>query len=144
MIAWSSYPGPEAYKPDEVSPALSACEAVTSRASALKTYHRVLFAVGNNHAGTVYPAAAAAAPILLRLALESDGWLQWLGFEVLVELVLFEAEPGYEEFVNAEGVRVRVKDNIRETIWAARAGLRCPNRVRMPSSIEYGANSCWN
>jgi len=56
---------------DEVPFALRALAAAASEHEARETYHQVLFALGNNHAGTYYPVALAAVPFLGQI-LETD------------------------------------------------------------------------
>ena len=123
MPDWSKFTGPQHYEPDKVDGALAALESASSREQAQAAYDRVLFAIGNNHGGTLYPAAAAAAPEILKLAIDGTGWHRWGAFEVLVELTVFDAEPGFEEFIAPGGGRINLKCAVRDLLRDAKPRL---------------------
>lgn len=70
----------------------------------------MLSAVGNNHAGCLYPAAVPAAPLLARIVREQSGWPRWAAMEVLIEFLSFDVDR--EEFGDPAGVLVRPKEAI--------------------------------
>jgi hypothetical protein len=55
QLSWDQFPGPPDYAPREVEAALASLSKAHDRRSANDAYNRVLFAVGNNHRGTLYP-----------------------------------------------------------------------------------------
>ena len=69
---WRSFEGPELYEPSEVVPALESLFHLEKEEDIDKTYNRVLWAIGNNHAGTYYPAIRGALEFLLIAALDSE------------------------------------------------------------------------
>ncbi|MCP4356038.1 MAG: hypothetical protein GY793_10525 [Proteobacteria bacterium] len=71
-IDWTQYSGPEYYEPDKVPQALNQLLCLHKEEHSSKTYNRVLFAIGNNHAGTYYPAVIAAIRIIIDIALNSE------------------------------------------------------------------------
>lgn len=97
--AWNSFDGPAVYDPDRVAAAFALLATAGSEAEAQAAYEASLSALGNNHAGTFYPAALAAIP-LLRWYQDNRAtrrWPRWVAAEVLQDLgQTFVAEPGYE------------------------------------------------
>jgi hypothetical protein len=79
-------------------------------------YRRVLFAIGNDHKGSYYPAALCAVPLLVRVAATCPGWPRYLALEVLTDLLIsFGPEPGYEEF---GGQPIDLMGSMREALSA--------------------------
>jgi hypothetical protein len=75
--------------------ALHSIAEVTEEQSMWAAYNRVLFAVGNNHAGVLY---AAALPAVARVAayLNSESaWVRRTAGEILTELLAFEFHPDF-------------------------------------------------
>ena len=69
---WTQYSGPDHYEPDEVPQALNKLIYLQNEEHRSKTYNSVLSAIGNNHAGTYYPAVIEAIKIIIDVALKSD------------------------------------------------------------------------
>ena len=65
-IAWSELPGDEWYDPTKI---LHAFEMLRCGDPTAET--KMLYAIGNGHAGTVYPASIHAIPIIISIALDS-------------------------------------------------------------------------
>lgn len=116
QISWDEFPGPPYYAPREVDGALASLRTVHDKRSANDAYNRILFAVGNNHRGTLYPAAAAAAPKVLEIALSGEGIVRTTALDVVMDLLLFAAEPGFEKFKRVDGLNGDVKDEIKTSI----------------------------
>lgn len=123
MSQWERFPGPVWYRPAAVEPALAALRAASSCEEAIEAYHRVLFAGGNNHRGTLYPASVALAPIVAEVALSARGWPRWGAFEVLIELCSFVPEKGFETFHDQAGRTVELKRALIASIQSSREGL---------------------
>ncbi len=119
MPDWSTFPGPKYYEPSTVEPALRALACASSEEEATDANNRVLFAVGNNHAGTLYPAAVAAGPEIVEVTLRGSGWAQHAAFEVLVEGVVFDVEQGFDDFAATNGELVRTREAIDAELAAA-------------------------
>ena len=68
QIDWRSFPQPEWNTPDAVPRALTQLVTVTDDKTSTDAYHAVLYAFGNNHAGTVYPVAIPAIAFLRGIA----------------------------------------------------------------------------
>src|SRR5262245_44878520 len=68
-------------------------------------YHQVLYAFGNNHAGTYYPVALVAVPFLLEIAAHGGPWARVGALDILVDLTgSFEPEAGCEVVTDRHGV----------------------------------------
>lgn len=103
-IAWERFDGPEEYRPSSVLPALEAMASARTGNEAQAAYHAVLFAVGNNHGGTFYPAVVAALPLVLEMTRSGRPWTRFAAVEVAIECVTsFEPEPGFERTVLPDG-----------------------------------------
>jgi hypothetical protein len=94
----------------------------SSREEGRAAYDSMLFAIGNNHAGCLYPAAVPAVPLIARVALEYEGWQRWAAVEVLIECVVFDVDR--EEFVEASGSVVHVKNAIVAVVGQMRDELQ--------------------
>jgi hypothetical protein len=71
-IDWKSFSGPEHYEPDSVSGALSSLISLKKESLSDKVYNNVLFAIGNNHAGTYYPAGQKALKYIIQTAISGN------------------------------------------------------------------------
>jgi len=61
---YQAYPQPEWNSPTSIEVALSAMDEAATEAESWAAYNDLLFAVGNNHAGTFYPVAVVVIPEL--------------------------------------------------------------------------------
>jgi hypothetical protein len=59
------------------------------------TYHRILYAVRNNHAGTLYPIVCEAVPVLLLAARIGRPVVREVALDVLYDLLSFETDPAF-------------------------------------------------
>ena len=84
--------------------ALHAVLRANDEESSVDAYHRLLYAVGNEHAGTYYSVALAILPIIERILRDAGPWSQYAVLEVLIELCgSFIPEPGQALYM---GVRL--------------------------------------
>jgi hypothetical protein len=100
---WKKFPGPVEFRPEEVEASLHQLAQADSRGSAQEAYNRVLSAIGNNHRGTLYPAAVGIIPILVEIAKQGRAWARWGALEVLVDVAAFEPEIGFETVASPQG-----------------------------------------
>lgn len=116
-VDWAAYripPSPLGYTPERVPRAFRRLSAASSWAEASTAHGQMLFAVGNNHAGYLYPAAVPAAPLLTRIVREQSGWTRWAALETLIEFLSFSIDR--EEFTDPTGALVRTKEAIVEAV----------------------------
>jgi hypothetical protein len=116
-IDWSSIPGNEWYRPENVPKSIAGIR------NCDPTAPDILYQVANNHAGVLYPAAVAATPILLDIALRSYNQKATLqALSVLDTLVWFRGEPPFQTVVH-EGIVLPLDKAIRQQIDATRTKL---------------------
>jgi hypothetical protein len=90
---------------DEVEAAFRAL-AAASRKTDQAAYHRVLFAIGNNHAGTYWPAALSLIPRLEELLCDGTAIARVCALDILIDLIgSFAPEPGFEVVATPAGPR---------------------------------------
>jgi hypothetical protein len=117
LIDWSTIAGTEWYRPQNVPKAIAGIRTCDPTAP------DILNQVANNHAGELYPAAVAAAPILLGIALQSENHKAAMeALSALDNLVWFRGVPPFDTVVQ-EGVEVPLDKAIRQRIEASRTQL---------------------
>lgn len=111
-VDWGSFKGPPDYRPLTVGDALGAIVAVVGEQDSQEAYDRMLFAIGNHHAGTLYPAAVGAVPALVAMARSQSVWTRFTALEILTDAVHFEGEPGFEMDSSGKNVKKALRDAI--------------------------------
>jgi hypothetical protein len=104
-IDWSLEPQPSWNREHEVSDALRAL-ALATEDSGEAAYSRLLYAVGNNHAGTYFPLVLAIIPFLGEILRDRtcNSAARTRALDVLIDLVgSFEPEAGFELVATAAG-----------------------------------------
>ena len=124
-IDWKALAQPKENRGDEVPKALRALSAATTEEAANRAYDRVLYAVGNNHAGTYFPVVVAAIPFLGEV-LEYGAAPARIGtLDVLIDLMTsFEPEPGHEIIERPDGARVPLTQLLQTAVQALRPALK--------------------
>lgn len=96
-IAWDTYDQPAWNTSQSIIDALTSLMTVTDAQSSTSAYHNVLYAVGNNHAGTYYPVLIAVMPFLEQMAVEGTDWPQRAALSILDDLLAsFSPELDHE------------------------------------------------
>ena len=97
--AWEDIDGPEWYRPTEVPTAFRQVISVTDESSLWDAYNAMLFAVGNNHCGTYYPAVLFALPFIVELASDPPRPIvQECCLEIIIDLASFEPDTENPDF----------------------------------------------
>jgi hypothetical protein len=112
-VNWAAYsmpPSAQWYHPDVVPAAFELLTTASSEEEGRDAYNSMLFAVGNNHAGCLYPAAVPATPLIVRVAREHEGWQRWAALEILIECLAFDVDR--EQFTGPTGSVVHAKEAI--------------------------------
>jgi len=114
---WASYAQPEWNGPNTMVEALlTVCDA-TNPGTRKTAYDKLLYAVGNNHAGTYYPVLLPAMPFLGELIESEDTGPAATALCILDDLFAsFHPEPGHEEFTDPAGQRVALEKTFRATV----------------------------
>jgi hypothetical protein len=97
------YPQPEWNTIASVAEAMLAIASASNQQQASEAYDRLLYAIGNSHAGTYFPVALTALPKLASVLSDGSSWAQLATLNVLIELTgSFVPEPGYERFAGSD------------------------------------------
>ena len=112
-VDWASYARPPENAADELPATLIAlCRNALGKD---RGYHRLLYAIGNNHRGTYYPILVPALPIVTAIASLQQLPAGEIALDALLDIYLsFYPEPGYEQITDPSGdahpVRVLVEE----------------------------------
>ncbi|MFI9556181.1 hypothetical protein [Nonomuraea endophytica] len=118
VMDWAAIPGPKWYQPETVAEAFAALQRSTHDGPDQGA--RIRSTVGNDHAGTLYPAAVAGTDVLLEIITDCPGpprqaalcvLLYWWG--------CFQPEPGYESYTDQQGETIEVIPAIVERVGQA-------------------------
>ncbi|MEF3075415.1 hypothetical protein V2P20_10280 [Methylobacter sp. Wu1] len=94
-INWSVYNGPKYYDPYNVADALISLLELKDIKQAEEIGHRVISAIGNDHAGTYYPAVLSALEIIISIEKEPNNKTRKIcANSILNNLYYFEPEIG--------------------------------------------------
>ena len=122
-IVWSVIPGPPEYRPDRVATAFQAL-LVPHGDDWADAATMMRCAVGNDHGGTIYPAAVAATEAMLDIIEAHPGRPRRTALGVLLDWwASFDPEPGYEEYLDTTGQRVDVLAAMQRTVLDASQAL---------------------
>ncbi|WP_153798776.1 hypothetical protein [Foetidibacter luteolus] len=115
---WKAFRGPEYFNPDSVAPALSSLIHLRQDNDKWKVYNNVLFAIGNNHGGTYYPAVLSALPLLVRLLKTTENEVtRNCIFEIFSEWYYsFDPEIGTYKLMTEIQLESYVRTNIKSCI----------------------------
>src|SRR4051812_499984 len=141
QIDWRSFPQPEWNTPDAVPRALTQLARVSDDKTSIDAYHAVLFAFGNNHAGTVYPVAIPAIAFLRSIATDDQGQACATVLDILIDLITFEPEPGYETIILADGQTSSLAGALQHEIHQLRSiAERIAHDGDLPESLHARAH----
>lgn len=123
-VDWAAYampPSAQWYRHDRVPAAFELLATASTQKEGREAYNSTLFAIGNDHAGCLYPAAVPAVPFIVRVACEYEGWQRWAALEILIECLVFEVDR--EQFTDPGGSVIHTRDAIVAAIRERRADL---------------------
>jgi len=111
---WSTYSGPEYYKPENVPQTLIELLELDDENLNSSVYNKVLFAIGNNHGGTYYPAIEKALKYIIATALNGNSEIaRSCSLNILIDLYAsFDPELGNYNYISFEELKVKVKQEI--------------------------------
>jgi hypothetical protein len=133
-VPWSQYGQPEWNEPRSVAAALANVAAATDGASCTAAYDSVLYALGNNHAGTYYPVVLAALPVFESFLNSQAHWPQRCALCILDDLFAsFHPEAGFEA--------VSIHGTLENVEVSFRAGVRSFRLLLEALTKEAGPNA---
>ncbi|MGV9294765.1 hypothetical protein [Amycolatopsis sp. NPDC003676] len=128
---WHALPGPTWYRPAEAAAAARDLAKSASADDAASAVRRLVAAVGNDHGGTLYPAAIPAVRILLGVVRDRPGKPRIAALNTLLDWWgCFVPEPGYDSYRGHDGQPVDLIDAVEREIRSAAGTLRtltCPD-----------------
>ncbi len=112
-VDWNRYSGSPWYKPEGVAPILKRLADLTKKDQAENVGYLVLSAIGNDHAGTYYPAIESALDIIIDVAEQVDNLVsRQCALGVLYDLTCFHADlEGYSK-TNTEDIEKWVSEKL--------------------------------
>lgn len=115
-VDWHKYKGTEYFNADDVAPALIELVQLTDAQKTDDIYSHVLFAIGNNHAGTYYSVIEAALPFIIETAIQTNNETsQFCALEILTDVYCsFYPEISENERVDADVLRNNVNQSIED------------------------------
>lgn len=106
-VEWAAIPGPLWYQPETVAEAFASL--INTARGGHDPGHAVRSAVGNDHAGTLYPAAVIGTDVLLDIIARYPGPPRNIALGVLLDWWgCFQPEPGFESYIDQVGQTVHV------------------------------------
>ncbi|MGV9382067.1 hypothetical protein ACWDRB_40085 [Nonomuraea sp. NPDC003707] len=122
-VDWASIPGPRWYRPEAVAEAFA--NLLRCTCNDLNQGGGVRSVVGNDHAGTLYPAAVAGTDVLLEIIVKHPGPPRQAALCVLLDWWgCFQPEPGFEAYTGQQGETIDVIAAIVERVGQATGALR--------------------
>jgi hypothetical protein len=117
LVEWASFPQPEWNRPGAVPAALLAIASASSDSEARSAYNRLLFATGNNHAGTYYPVVLEVIPFLGEIWLHGELFPRLCTLDALIDLTgSFVPERGHETVRVADGSSASLERELRSAV----------------------------
>lgn len=114
-VRWDLETQPSWNAKGEVAAALRALS-LASPETGDEAYSRMLYALGNNHAGTYYPVVLAAVPFLGAILRDGGPTARLRTLEMLIDLVgSFEPEPSFAVVESSAGRRP-LKDVLKDKV----------------------------
>ncbi len=99
VLSLIQYPQPEWNTEKSVSNALVRTVNATNKSESDHAYQDLLFAIGNNHAGTYFPVVLPVIPILGQIMQSENYWARFTALEALIDICgSFEPEPQFDQF----------------------------------------------
>lgn len=105
-----------------VAAAMRGLRRVRTEEEGQAAYNDVLDAIGHNHSGWLYDAAGPAAPILVRIAQDAEGWARRTALEILIDCLAW-ARPE-QRYTDADGHIATVQDALYRAVASVAADLQ--------------------
>ena len=118
-VPWSTFAQPTSNEPSTVPDAFRRLAAAVTESEGREAYHRFLFAIGNNHAGTYFPVVLHTLPFL-EAVLRAPGLHARHGaLEALIDLIgAFVPDPSFASIANDSGEPRPLRELVMEQMQA--------------------------
>jgi hypothetical protein len=137
-VPWDTYPQPEWNRPGEVPAALRALASAKSKDPKWDVYNRLLFAIGNNHAGTCCAVAVCVVPFLGEILLDGGPYARMETLDILLDVLCFGPEPEDATVPAADGSPIPLREALDAAIAAMwrEVGPVVAARASDPGEVE--------
>lgn len=136
---WGRYAQPEWNDSASVSSGLRLVFSATDAASSAKACEKLLYALGNSHAGTYYPVVLPILNFLGECLRTGNPWAQRTTLCLLDDLFAsFQPEPGFETFTAPNGQTTEVAAEFRAKILSFQPILKRMLAAGDPNSSLAG------
>jgi hypothetical protein len=123
-VDWALIPGTRWYRPELAAAAADALARAETPGRAVQAVADLRYAVSNDHAGSLYPAAVPAAGMFVRVILEEPGEPRSYALSTLLDWWgCFGPEPGFEVYVDPAGRPVEITEGIMRRVRQAADAL---------------------
>lgn len=114
-VDWTRFDGPPMYDSEKVPPALHALVNLETSESTEDVGNRLVYAIGNDHAGVYYPAVLEALDIIAQIEqTTTNNARKTCAYAVLNDLYYFEPDTeGYEGY-SPEKLKIFVKEKLAQ------------------------------
>lgn len=140
-VPWDAFPQPSWNEPGAIPAALRALESC-ERYDDYTAYNRVLYALGNNHAGTYFPVVLPAISFIAQILMSRSVAARLRALDIFVDLLgSFDPEPKYEVMVTPDGripLRRLLEAAVREhasVIERCRTSAECAREVELATEV---------
>jgi hypothetical protein len=125
VVEWAHIPGPKWYRPELAAAAADALARADNPGRAVQAVADLRYAVSNDHAGSLYPAAVPAAGVLVQVILERPGKPRAYALSALLDWWgTFGPEPGFEIYDDPVCGPAGITEGIMRQVRQAAAALR--------------------
>jgi hypothetical protein len=115
-VDWNAFPGPTYFRADDIPRALRQLDSPSGDRH--QAGSACAFAYGNDHAGTLYPAAPHAVPFLAWFVAHGRPWARMAAAAALEDGIFFCGDHEFPTTITAAGDAVAVEDAFRAAIRA--------------------------
>jgi hypothetical protein len=120
----SFYPIPEDSSAEVIDNALESIRACSDKESSTRAYHRILYAVGNNHAGIYHPVAVPVVRRLGELLADDNVWARRVALDSLIDLSSsFFPDPQHYTMLLSDGTTTHTETALHAAVRSLRGAV---------------------
>lgn len=123
-VDWAVIPGPRWYQGELAAAAAGTVARADTPSRVVQAVAELRFAVGNDHRGTLYPAAVPATGVFVGMIVEQPGGPRGYALNTLLDWWgCFRPEPGYDTYDDAAAGPVEITEGIMQRVRQAAPAL---------------------
>lgn len=129
-VRWSDFSQPPWNHQDTIPSVLRQLADLHDTERSNQVYNAVLFALGNNHRGTLWPVAIAMIPFLVEILEHGPAAAAACAAEILHNVLLFYPDDGFDTMLKPDGTPVPLRDAILDEVVRFRPQMEQIRRSR--------------